>query len=153
MFTSSSSPFSSPSSPSSVEQRENQRIERIKKNFPLPTKCECCGCCKVCSPDCKRPKSFFQRQRPPFVPKGNPKWNLLTDYENEKVPIRQKALSSSSNSSSNNIPTSMKETTPSIVVLREWDHTRSSTIQIQRRKQQEVESSSSGISWIKSWWN
>ena len=112
----------------SEERKQRRRIGNIQKAFPLPTKCEFCGCSNTmnCSrSDCKRPTSFFQRQRPPFEAKGTPKWNLQTDYENPKVEVELEKP-----------------------VLREWDHTRRSTLEIQ--KEQEERDSKS---WITSWFS
>jgi len=80
-----------------------------KSNFPLPTKCEYCGVSslKDCNATtCKRPKSFFIKQRPPFVPRGHPRWDHRTDTENQKIEYAtiQNELEQTSPSSNNDNP-------------------------------------------------
>lgn len=58
--------------------------------YTIPTTCEYCKAEHVsnCAPDCQRPKLFFRKKRPPFVPVGDERngraWDPVTGFELEK---------------------------------------------------------------------
>jgi hypothetical protein len=49
--------------------------------YVVPITCEYCGSNKTsqCPPNCERPKLFFRKQRPPFIP-PTPSWDPITEY-------------------------------------------------------------------------
>ena len=86
------------------KSQQAQWLERKQKSrdiFPLPSHCEYCGASSLQDCEnhkkkrgfgkkkCQRPKSYFQKQRPPFASKGDPRWNPVTELENEKIDHRQ----------------------------------------------------------------
>lgn len=49
--------------------------------YAIPRACEYCGAVDsdYCTDDCQRPKSFFQKKRPPFCPPNMSQWDPVTD--------------------------------------------------------------------------
>lgn len=62
-------------------KHQQQQQQRAQQQPPSPSKVDKTKAAKVC----QRPKSFFARQRPPFVPPGTHKYNIHTDYENPRI--------------------------------------------------------------------
>lgn len=50
--------------------------------YVVPISCEYCGSntTTLCPSNCRRPKLFFRKQRPPFIPQSE-SWDRLTEYE------------------------------------------------------------------------
>lgn len=52
-------------------------------SYVIPIFCEYCGSSttRLCPLSCQRPKLFFRKQRPPFIPSSTQSWDPVTEYE------------------------------------------------------------------------
>lgn len=71
------------------DDAEREEVEAaIQHAYVLPRSCEYCKAESLdqCPEHCQRPKSYFQKKRPPFCP-PRPQWDPVTD--NEIIHVRR----------------------------------------------------------------